>query len=196
MSIVLSHSDVFNQLTANDTVKILRTSKATETSELIIKRDAYTARHYYYQLYDTVYDLVMAKNVKNKDEIRACNKKISSIMDDVYTLNDTAYDCFKTIFIAEYKEMLFAEVCNPDFSYIDVKVLKKYEELVEFNEDFYTFFKQHVHSPEHPVYLGENKYYNFHDKAESKGIFMSDMYETGNFREVAKMCFDCDGGYY
>ena len=191
MSIVFDNTETFKNLSADDTAKIMMTTKLYETNQnIIMARDIYTAESMFNDLDEAITSYVMAVNKaitsyvideENEEKQRLCEQKITEILENVRNSSDEVYDCFTMLFMAEYKERIYWSLYDCKKSDIEDDILAEYDNIINnYDYDLFCILQEHYHDPEHYVFQNKNNtFYSFYEQIEVKGYSILDIRESG-----------------
>ena len=123
---------------------------------------------------------VFAKNKNDTDKMDECNVKEAELLNMLET--DEEYDAFDTLFLAEYKELMFDSIHDPTFLSVDYDIFKEYHNFAmrNFDEDYLYDTK---HDPTHFVFEGNTKWYSFYHMVEADGKNIFDMLDNNHIED-------------
>jgi hypothetical protein len=145
-----------------------------------MQRSKTYAEDMYQKIESNTISLVFAKNNKDAAKQKQCELIERKIINDILAAPVEHYDCFMTLFIAEYKERTYWSICDVHFDKIESDILAEYSRIFSNNCIWDCIAKSHKHDPTHFMFVGKS--YHFYDMLECKGCNILKMTEDEVFR--------------
>jgi hypothetical protein len=120
-------------------------------------------------------------NTKSTSEIQTheYHQKLHKILGEIYASSEEIQDCFINTIIAEYKELIYCNLCDPTFEYASYQILIEYENILYSDDILCDMLWNHEHDPTHYMFYTDSKVYMFFELLERKGYYILDMWESG-----------------
>lgn len=183
LSIVYADEDAFRDLSIAQLKNLMLVSKEF-TGVVHDNVNKYLIKHYvtkmYKMLHSNIVSLVCARNYGDIEKEIECHMVQDSILQDVYSHSEEVDDSFIKLFIAEYKELIYGNLCDPCFERIEYDILKAHQEIIYSDDILYDVLCEHEHDQSHYMFRGE-KSYEFDEKFQQKGYDVADLWENSAY---------------
>lgn len=177
MSVVFDNNHAFEDLSKEDTMKLLLVSKLSITNKNIIKYQTKYQVYHLFQKFDrNIVSLIFAKNMDDDATILDCLQLQAEILTLVHHSQSEFKDCFFRLLFAVYKEYIYGSLYHPHFERTEYMIMAEYENIFHTDDELYAQLFCHQHDPTHYMFNHLNScYYDFYDMIEKDGRCILDI---------------------
>jgi hypothetical protein len=154
-------------------------------TDIMKHREQYKRKHDVQKLFkefdSNIVSLVFAIMNDDTNKIVACEQKKEEFFNRIYELDEETQDCFFRLLIANYKEYIYGNLCDPAFSGIEFRILSEYDKLISADDYIFNIAYNHEHDPTHYLFNDGQNYFQFYEFVERKGYYIMDMWESDQY---------------